>query len=216
MHALGSALGATVATCGKVATDVVLQSQGEIGEVAEGTPGGSSAMPHKQNPTASVLVVAAARRSPGLLGTLLTAGVHEQERATGSWHAEWPALRDLLRLAGGAAARTASILGGLRVDPAAMRRNLDAAGPGVMSEALATVLVPALGRLGAQEAVRRALAEVPGGGLELVAVLRRDPKVADAVSEDELSTRLDPVNGLGAAEELVDRHLRSHDRKERR
>jgi 3-carboxy-cis,cis-muconate cycloisomerase len=127
--ALGAALGTAVAACGKIATDVILQSQAEVGEVAEDEPGGSSAMPHKRNPARSVLVVAAARRAPGLVSTLLASGVHEQERATGSWHAEWPTLRELLRVSGGAAARIAAVLTGLRVDIAAMRRNLEAFGP---------------------------------------------------------------------------------------
>ncbi|NEE02936.1 3-carboxy-cis,cis-muconate cycloisomerase [Phytoactinopolyspora halotolerans] len=213
VQTLGSALGVAVAACGKVATDVILQSQGEIAEVAEGAPGGSSAMPHKRNPVASVLVVAAARRSPGLVGTLLASGLHEQDRATGSWHAEWAPLRELLRLSGGAAAHTASVLDGLDVDPVVMRRNLDAAAPGVFSESLAAPLIPVLGRAAAQDAVRAALDEAPGGGLELVAVLRHDPAVADAVDEGELAARLDPVHALGAADAVIDRHLRAHDRQ---
>ena len=39
---------------GVLAADVATLSRTEIGELAEGTGGGSSAMPHKQNPTASV------------------------------------------------------------------------------------------------------------------------------------------------------------------
>ena len=131
---LGAALGAAVAACGKVGTDVGLLSQAEVGEVAEAEPGGSSAMPHKRNPARSVLVVAAARRAPGLVGTLFACGVHEQDRATGSWHAEWPTLRELLRITGGAAARTAQVLAGLHVDAAAMRRNLGAVTTDIATE----------------------------------------------------------------------------------
>lgn len=211
VHELGSALGSVAAACGKVATDVVLLAQPELAEVAEGSPGGSSAMPHKRNPAASVLVVAAARRAPGLVATLLAGGVHELERATGSWHAEWAPLRELLRLAGGAAARTETILDGLRVDGAAMRRNLDAAGPGVLSEALAGRLLPVLGRTAAHDAVRRALDAAPAGGAELAAALRdADPRVAAAMTEDEIVGLLDPTGYTGAAGTLVDRALRRH------
>ncbi|AYY14601.1 3-carboxy-cis,cis-muconate cycloisomerase [Actinobacteria bacterium YIM 96077] len=210
IHALGTALATTVTACGKVAADVVGQSSGPGAELAEGGRGGSSAMPHKQNPVTSVLVLAAARRAPGLVATLLGSGVHEQERATGSWHAEWPALRELVRLAGGAAAGVASILAELSVDTAAMRQHVRAAGPGVMSEALASVLVPVLGRAGAHEAVREALAEAPAGGRDLVVALRRDPAIADALSEEELVARLDPASWLGSAGALVDRHLHRH------
>lgn len=211
VQALGGALGSAAAACGKVATDVVLLAQPGIGEVAEGRPGGSSAMPHKRNPAGSVLVVAAARRAPGPAATLLAAGMHELERATGSWHAEWSPLREVLRLAGGAAARTAAILEGLEVDGAAMRRNLHAAGPGVLSEALAGRLIPLLGRTAAQDAVRRALDAAPDGGADLAAALRdADPRVAAAMTEDEIVGLLDPVGHTGAAGTLVDRALRRH------
>jgi 3-carboxy-cis,cis-muconate cycloisomerase len=208
VHALAAALGAAIAGCGKVATDIVLMSRHDAGEVAESSPGGSSAMPHKRNPVQSVLVIAAARRAPGLVATLLASGLHEQERATGSWHAEWPALRELLRLAGGAAARTAAALAGLQVDRDAMRRNLDSAGPGVYSEALAGRLLPVLGRTAAQDAVRRALDAAPGGGPDLVAALRTDAAVADAVSAEEIIALLEPARYLLAANRLVDRTLR--------
>jgi 3-carboxy-cis,cis-muconate cycloisomerase len=207
VHVLATALGSAIAACGKVATDVVLMSQHEVGELAESSPGGSSAMPHKRNPIRSVQVIAAARRAPGLVATLLVSGVHEQERATGSWHAEWPALRELLRLAGGATARTAAVLAGLRVDRDAMRANLVAAGPGVFSEALAGRLLPVLGRAAAQDAVRRALDAAPCGGPDLVAALRTNPAVAAAVSAEEITALLDPGSYLLAAGRLVDRAL---------
>ena len=73
-------------------------------------------MPHKQNPVGSVLVRSAALRSPGLVATVLSAAVHDGERATGAWHAEWAPLRDLLHLAGGARALTADVLDRLEVD----------------------------------------------------------------------------------------------------
>lgn len=182
---LALALAGVVLAAGKVATDVLLLAQAEVGEVAEGTPGGSSAMPHKSNPVASVLLVAAARRVPGLVSSLLSAGLHEHERATGSWHAEWSPLRELVRLAGGSAARVADLLAGLRVDTDALRRNLDAAGPGVMSEAYAGSLILRLGRAGAQEAARQAVLDAERRGVPLG----------------------DPTSYLGSAEAVVDRVL---------
>ena len=171
-------------------------------------------MPHKRNPVRSVQVIAAARRAPGLVATLLASGLHEQERATGSWHAEWPAQRELLRLTGGAAARAAAVLAGLRVDRDAMRRNLDAAGPSMFSEALAGRLLPMLGRTAAQDAVRRALETAPSGGPDLIAALRADPAVAAALSAEEITALLDPASYCRAAGRLVDRALsRSAERR---
>lgn len=123
---LGAALGVLAGALGKVGRDVALLSQNEVGEVREGAPGGSSSMPHKQNPVASVAVVACALRTPGLVATLLGAMPGEHERAAGAWHAEWETLGDLLRLTGSAAAWTRELLDGLEVDAARMRANLDA------------------------------------------------------------------------------------------
>src|SRR6266545_3805132 len=119
-----AALGQTAAATGKVATDLVLLAQTEIGEVREAAPGGSSAMPHKQNPIAAITARAAAAQAPGLVATLFGNSAHELQRAAGSWHAEWPALIALLRAAGGAASRLHASLTGLHIDTEAMHRNL--------------------------------------------------------------------------------------------
>ena len=207
IHRLAAELGTAVSSCAKVAADVVHMSQAEVGEAAEGSPGSSSAMPHKRNPIRSVLVLAAAHRAPALVATVLGAGVHEQERAIGSWHAEWQPLRELIRLAGGAAARTADVLGDLLVDPAAMRRNLDAACPAALSENLVALLRPVLGRKGAQGAVHQALDAAPLGGPDFVAALRSDPRVAEAMTIADLEAELDPAHQTGDAGRLVDRLL---------
>jgi 3-carboxy-cis,cis-muconate cycloisomerase len=121
---LAGALGSAAAAVGKVATDIVLLAQSELGEVHEAAPGGSSAMAHKQNAIAAVTARAAAAQTPGLVATLLAAAAPELNRGAGSWHAEWPALLGLLRFTGGAAARLRVCLSGLRVDTDAMAANL--------------------------------------------------------------------------------------------
>jgi 3-carboxy-cis,cis-muconate cycloisomerase len=126
--ALAGALGAVAVAVAKPATDIVLLSQSELGEVREAAPGGSSAMPHKQNPIAAITARAAAAQAPGLVATLLAAGAPELQRGAGPWHAEWPALMALLRSVGGAAARLAVSLAGLHVDERAMARNLSLLG----------------------------------------------------------------------------------------
>lgn len=122
---LAHALATGVAACGKVAADVLVMAQQEVGEVREGRGGPSSAMKHKANPAQSVLVAAAARQAPALTAVLLSSAVAEQERPAGAWHAEWQTLRTLLRLAGGAAERTAHLVDGLVLDTDAMHRNLE-------------------------------------------------------------------------------------------
>src|SRR5262249_13671983 len=127
---LAAALAGTCAVLGKIARDVTLLAQTEVAEVSEdlagGERGGSSAMPHKQNPVASVVILGCAKRTPGLLATLAATAEQEHQRAAGAWHAEWETLSDLLRLTGSAAAWATDLLSGLHIHPARMRANLDA------------------------------------------------------------------------------------------
>ncbi|MEK6228855.1 MAG: 3-carboxy-cis,cis-muconate cycloisomerase [Actinomycetota bacterium] len=125
---LGAGLGIAAGTLAKIALDVVLLSQTEIGEVAEASGGGSSSMGHKRNPAGSVRVLAAERRVRANVGVLIGSMAQEHERAAGAWQAEWDSLRDALALTGGAAATTAEVLSGLRVDAERMRANLDDSG----------------------------------------------------------------------------------------
>jgi 3-carboxy-cis,cis-muconate cycloisomerase len=123
---LAGALGEACGTVAKVAGDVVLLAQTEVGEVREGVEGrgGSSAMTHKRNPVAAISARAAARQAPGLVATLLAAMEQEHERAAGAWHSEWPALRALLGFTGSAAAWLRDCLENLEVDVERMRANL--------------------------------------------------------------------------------------------
>ena len=90
---------------GKMAQDVILLSQTEIGEVGESAEqgrGGSSTMPQKSNPITSELIVAAARMNASLLSALHNAQIQEQERATHGWQVEWLSLPQMIALTGGA------------------------------------------------------------------------------------------------------------------
>jgi 3-carboxy-cis,cis-muconate cycloisomerase len=121
---LAGALGTACGAVAKVARDVTLLAQTEIGEVAEGRPGGSSSMPHKRNPVAAVSALAAAAQAPGLVATLLATMPQELQRAAGGWHAEWRPLRELLTATGSAAAWLCDCLQNLVVHPDRMRANL--------------------------------------------------------------------------------------------
>jgi 3-carboxy-cis,cis-muconate cycloisomerase len=190
---LAAALALATGACGKAALDITVLAQTELGEVA-GDPGGeSSAMPQKRNPVTAALVVAAAREAPGALAGLHLALLAENERPAGAWHAEWQQWRALLRLAGGAAAATATLLSELRPDPAAMAATVARSEGALLAERLAGVLRPSLGT-GAAAAVRDAAL---GGRLpELLA----EHGVAD------------PADYLGAAPEFVDRALARYHR----
>jgi 3-carboxy-cis,cis-muconate cycloisomerase len=124
---LGAALAIAAGAVEKVALDIVLLAQTEVGEVAEasdGGRGGSSAMPHKRNPIGAIRARAAARAVRAAAGVLLEAMAGEHERAAGAWHSEWRALSDALANTGGAAWSLHEALDGLTVDPDRMRANL--------------------------------------------------------------------------------------------
>lgn len=120
---LASALCGAAAVIGKIATDVVLLAQTEIGELQERSPGGSSSMAYKHNPIAAITARAAAAQAPGFVATLFAAYPELQRGAT-PWHAEWPALSGLLQAVGGAASRLRTSLSGLQVDAERMKSNL--------------------------------------------------------------------------------------------
>ena len=122
------ALAIAAGACEKVALDIVLLAQTEVGEVAEaseGGRGGSSSMPHKRNPVGAVRARAAARRCAALAGVLLAAMAGEHERAAGAWQSEWGALSAALAGTGGAAWSLREALEGLDVDTDRMAANLD-------------------------------------------------------------------------------------------
>jgi len=120
---LAGALAAVASASAKIALDVVLLAQTEVGEVSEAAGGGSSTMPQKRNPARAVLARACARGVHAQV-PVLTDGEHELERAAGAWHAEWNALSEALALAGGAAAAIRDCLDGLEVHADRMRANL--------------------------------------------------------------------------------------------
>lgn len=124
---LGCTIAAGVGALGKVATDLILMMQHEIGELAEPAApgrGGSSAMPHKRNPTLAIAVRAAATRAPHLAASLLSAMAQEHERAAGAWQAECAVWPELMLVASGAYAALREALAGLLIDTGAMTRNL--------------------------------------------------------------------------------------------
>jgi 3-carboxy-cis,cis-muconate cycloisomerase len=189
---LGGALALVAGALGKLATDVVLLAQSEIGEVAEPAApgrGGSSAMPHKRNPVLATMIRSAVLRVPAYAQILYSAQAAALERPAGEWHAEWAPLNDALRLTGGAAETAAELAVGLEVRADRMRDNLR---DELLSEHVAAELA-ALSDENARETVAQALRE--GRPLR------------------DLIPGVDPADVVGRARELVDRALDAYTRK---
>lgn len=159
--ALGCELGLLTGSLGKIARDIALMGQYEVGEVAEPTEpgrGGSSAMPHKRNPVAAMVALAAAQRAPQRVAALLAAMPQEHERALGGWQAELAEWPQLLMSAHGSARALASALPGLQIDAARMRANIDTLRAELPREAADEWFDPALAGPAGETALRQVAA----------------------------------------------------------
>jgi len=201
-------LGLLAGTLGKIARDLSLRAQTEIGEIFEPAGegrGGSSTMPHKRNPVTCGVVLAAAVRVPGLVSTMLSAMVQEDERGLGNWHAEWETLPEIFRVTGGALHQMAWIMPRLEVDAARMRANLEATRGLIYAEGVTMALARHMGKSEAHSLVEGASRRARESGKHLRDVLHGEPEATKLVSTAELDSLFAPENYLRAAEEFVDR-----------
>jgi 3-carboxy-cis,cis-muconate cycloisomerase len=201
-----------VGTLGKIARDLSLLMQTDVAEAfepaAEGR-GGSSTMPHKRNPVAAAVVLAAATRAPGLVATLLSAMVQEHERGLGGWHAEWETLPELCVLSAGALRHITEAIEGLELDPARMRENLETTQGQILAEAVTMALGERIGRLAAHEVVERACHQAAAKRRHLREVLAEEPGVTAHLTPTDLDRLFDPLHYVGVAAAFVDRVLKS-------
>lgn len=207
---MAAALGLLVGSLGKIARDISLMSQTEVGEVAEPSGpgrGGSSTMPHKRNPVSSAVILAVALRVPALVSIILTSMVQEHERGLGGWHAEWETLPEIFRLTAGALAHTNEIAAGLEVHPQKMLENVNLTHGLVLAEAVAFALREHIGKEKSHKIVEEAARRAAQDGGDFAKVLLSYPEVRSHLSAAELSRLLDPANYLGSAVEMTDRVL---------
>lgn len=204
---IAAELGILTGHLGKIAQDVALMAQTEIAELAEPEApgkGGSSAMPHKRNPVLCTLILAAAKRMPGLVATMLAAMPQEHERGLGGWHAEWPTIRDIHLTAGSALNQTVALIEGLQVFPEAMRRNLELTNGLVMAERVSLALAESLGRVEAHHLLEEASRACVASGRHLRELLAEDATVSAQLSPAELDALFDPATYRGASDAIID------------
>jgi 3-carboxy-cis,cis-muconate cycloisomerase len=204
---VASAFAILTGTCGKIARDVSLLMQTDVGEAFEPAApgrGGSSTMPHKRNPTAAAVALAAATIAPNLVATILAAQVQEHERGLGSWQAEWPTFPALV-ITSGALNAVADIAQGLEVDSERMRANLDATRGLIMAEAVAFALAAKIGKPQAHKIVEEASRKASAAKRDLQDVLGEDDQVKLSLSVGELAKLFEPMGYQGAAQTFIDR-----------
>ena len=207
---LAAALGLLAGTLGKMARDIALLMQTEVAEAFEPSGegrGGSSTMPHKRNPIACAVALAAATRVPQLVATLLAAMPQEQERGLGGWHAEWETLPEIFLLASGALHHMVDAIADLAIDPDRMRQNIETTRGLVMAEAVTMALVSRIGKHEAHKLVESACRRAVTERADLRDVLARDPAVTAHLTDEMLDRLFAPEAYLGMAERFVQRAL---------
>jgi 3-carboxy-cis,cis-muconate cycloisomerase len=213
---VGCFLGLVTGTLGKLATDVKLLMQTEVGEVFEPFEqgrGSSSTMPQKRNPIACNFVLACTSVVRQNVAALLEAMVEDHERSTGPWEIEWIALPEIFLLAAGALSQARHMVAGLQVDAKRMRANLDVTNGLIVSEAVMMGLAPYLGRKRAHDLVYDICRKVTETGRPLLELLSESPEISRHLDKAALGKLLDPANYLGLSSTMVDRLLSRRQRK---
>ena len=209
---VGCFLGLVTGSCGKIAFDVKLLMQTEVEEVYEpfhAGRGSSSTMPQKRNPISSELMLAASKAVRQHAGLMLDAMVQDFERATGPWHAEWVAIPESFVLTAGALHQARIALGGLIVDAARMKANLDMSKGLIVAEAVMMQMAPHIGRQQAHDIVYGACRVVNEQGGTLAQALAAMPEVTKHFDAAAIARMTDPANYCGLAPQMVDRVIGS-------
>ncbi len=144
----------------KMAQDIILMAQSEVGEVREtsdASRGGSSTMPQKSNPIISELIITAARTNASLLANMHQAMIQEHERATHGWQMEWLTLPQMMNLTAVSLNKARFLSENIVINKEQMRNNVTASNGLMLAEALTFALSPAyMNRSAAKQLVRDA------------------------------------------------------------
>jgi 3-carboxy-cis,cis-muconate cycloisomerase len=212
---LGLEVAVLTGSLGKIATDLSLMAQGEIGELAEPSGngrGGSSAMPHKRNPVSSMIALAAATRAPQQAATLLAAMGQQHERGLGNWQAELAAWPALFLGAHGALQALNDAFAGLQVNPQRMRSNIDALQGLIFAEAASILLAASIGRPNAHALLEKLTQQTVASQGHLATILpaaiKEDAQLSQQVDLAQLEALFDPVRATAPARLLAEQQLR--------
>jgi len=198
----GNWLGLVAGSLGKLAGDILLLCQNEVGELREGSGGSSSTLPQKQNPVRSEAILSLTRHAAGLCGQLQAAAFHNHERDGVAWQLEWLVLPQLVVATGAALNQALDLVEGLEIDRQRMRANIEATDGLALAEAASFALSEVMPRPEAQALVKAACRDVLAGDGHLIDLLAER---SDApVDWDALR---DPAAQLGAADAFIDRVL---------
>jgi 3-carboxy-cis,cis-muconate cycloisomerase len=205
---IAACFGILAGTCGKIARDVTLMMQTEVGEAFEpGAPGrgSSSTLPHKRNPVGAAAALSAAAVAPNLVATLLAAQVQEHERAPGGWHTDWMTFPTLALVTSGALSAVVEIAEGLEIDVERLRANLELTGGQIMAEAVSFALAEKVGRAEAHALVRELSQKAAQEKRPFKEALLNDLRIKAQLSGLEIEKLFIPLTYQGSAQTFIDR-----------
>jgi 3-carboxy-cis,cis-muconate cycloisomerase len=191
----------------KMAEDIILLAQTEVGEARESANtarGGSSTMPQKNNPVISEQIIACARSNAQLLASMHQALIQEHERGTHGWQMEWLTLPRMVGLTAAALRKAHFLSGQLEIDENRMKQNVIASNGLMLAEALSVALAQSMGRSEAMKLVSEACQIAQAEHRHLIDVVRE--KSDAPLDWQKLS---DESGYLGSSQALIDRVLRA-------
>lgn len=208
MAELASWLSMLTGSLAKMAQDIILLAQSEVGELSESddaSRGGSSTMPQKNNPIDSELIITAARTNASLLASMHQAQIQEHERGTHGWQMEWLVLPQMFTLTAAALNKALFLSQNLVVDEARMRENIAASYGLMLAEAVSYALAGAsMSKASANQLVKEACQVAVQEGRHLIDVLKEKadaPVDWDAIREESAY--------LGSTDPFINRVLQA-------
>ncbi len=198
----------TGSTLAKIANEVRVLMKPEFGEAEEPVPEGavgSSTMPHKRNPNLSEETMAMGKILRSHAQTMLEAVEVEHERDASTWRCEFLILPEACLVFSAALRNTRKVLGGLKVYPERMRKNLDLTQGLIMSETFMFALGEKIGKQRAHDEVYRLSMRAYQQGKSFLEVVQEDPEFRKIFSGEQLARLMEPSAHTGLAAEVVDK-----------
>jgi 3-carboxy-cis,cis-muconate cycloisomerase len=190
---LAAELGVLCGSLGKLALDLALLAQTELGELL--------------GPVACQQALAAAQRAPQRVAAMLGCMQQEQEGGLGNWPAEWAECCGLLLCTHGAVKALAQCVEGMQPQGARMLENIDAQRDLIFAEGLRMLLALVLGGARAQRCVDALVARVRQGEAPLRVLARAavaaDPELAASIVPAQLEAVFDVHAAARQADERV-------------
>ncbi len=201
-------LALVAATFDKIGQEVYNLQRPEIGEVREGfVPGavGSITMPHKRNPEIAEHLGTLARLIRHHAAALSESLVHDHERDGRSWKVEWASIPPACTMMGALLRLANQMLSHLEVDAEAMRRNLEATGGFLFSEAVMLALAEHVGKQTAHTVVHDTAMAAAEARRPFKEALLAEPQVRQHLIPEEIEALFDYRSQAGLCGEFVDR-----------